>query len=428
MLAKITTAGAAIAILVASQVSSFAGDLNYNGLAAGATHAGHHNPVKTQRRASLIKKASFTKKKSSPGTFVAARAKQPAAEPIPVPDGQIIVDDLGVHLPSHNPSHNLDPLIIPEGHAAHGECGSGNCCHTTRGQHRTRFFAEYLYLRSRDSEVVYAEDSNGPVAPNPAIQVSPVGMVDPDFQPGFRVGFAKCLDAESSIEMKFARFESSTSSSISRTGSNTLSALVQHPAVNNAAGTWIDAGASLDVDFDLVDLDYRWIRHSGENYVVNMLMGARYGRLEQNFRADFSGNGTRSVVTDIDFAGGGLRIGADFERYARCRGWMLYGRSEASVMAGEFSADYFQGSSVDAVEVDTHWKAGRIVPMLDLEAGVGWQNKCGSLRFTLGYMFSAWFNTVQTDEWITAVHSSQFQDLSSATTFDGLTLRGEYRF
>jgi hypothetical protein len=133
--------------------------------------------------------------------------------------------------------------------------------------------------------------------------------------------------------------------------------------------------------------------------------------------------------TEIDFDGGGIRVGIEAERYAPCSGWMVYGRGIASVVGGEFRADYDQRSSFADPEINTRWKAGRVVTMLDLELGLGWTSCGGRLHLAGGYLFSAWLNTLGTDEFIDAVNANRFTDIGGETmTFDGLTARAEYRF
>jgi hypothetical protein len=65
--------------------------------------------------------------------------------------------------------------------------------------------------------------------------------------------------------------------------------------------------------------------------------------------------------------------------------------------------------------------------------GVGWQSRCGHFRFTGGYNVSYWFNSVTTDQWIKSVQENDFvgqpDGMSYDTvSFDGVTVRGEYRF
>ena len=78
--------------------------------------------------------------------------------------------------------------------------------------------------------------------------------------------------------------------------------------------------------------------------------------------------------------------------------------------------------------VNTSWKAGRVVPILDLELGVGWAIAPAVCGFPAGYMVSGWYNVVKTDEWIKAVQANNFVGLSDTMSFDGLVVRGETRF
>jgi hypothetical protein len=106
----------------------------------------------------------------------------------------------------------------------------------------------------------------------------------------------------------------------------------------------------------------------------------------------------------------------------------VYGKAYASLIPGEFRASFQQSQSFDSRVVDTAWRAGRIVTIWDLELGMGWTSKCQNYRASLGYVFSAWTNMVQTDEWIEGVHTNNFIDMDATSTFDGLVGRFEARF
>lgn len=315
--------------------------------------------------------------------------------------------------------------------ACGGSCGEGAAAPCGRWAHCTGVFGEYLYLRARDAEVTYASPVDGAVVPipGPGNQVGPVGIVDPDFASGARIGFTWAWDPMTSVRGTYTHFESDTSNAISAQPGDFVLAAVTHPGVDNAANNWLDGAATLDVDFQLADVEYRWLVSYSDRHAVNLLAGVRYGELVQDFRADFSVNGSRSVDTRVRFEGGGLRVGFDAERYAACTGWLVYGRGAASFVGGQFRGSFLQRSSFADPEINTAWKAGRVVTMLDLELGLGWQSRSGCLRLTAGYLFSAWLNTVQTDTFIGAVQANRFADLGGeTTTFDGLTARVEYRF
>jgi len=261
-----------------------------------------------------------------------------------------------------------------------------------------------------------------------------VALVDPDYSTGFRAGGSWALDQCTSIVGTYTWFESDTSHAVSVDAPLVLRSLVTHPGTLNAAADYLAASANLSVDFQFADLDYRAIWWLGECSVVNWSVGARYAQLTQEFDSQFTYTGTvDSVATAVDFEGGGIRLGLDGERHHGSHGFLLYGKGAVSLIAGEFSASYFQGSDQDPEVVNTVWTAGRLVPIVDLELGAGWQSPCGRFRVTAGYLVSMWFNTLTTDSWIRSVGQNSFVGQADAIsydtlTFDGFTARAEYRF
>jgi hypothetical protein len=297
-------------------------------------------------------------------------------------------------------------------------------------RHRTRLWGELLYLRPRDAEVAYAVPINGPVAPvlGNGIQIGPAAVVDPDYTSGFRVGFVYALDSRTSLAGTFWSFRSNTEDDAAINAPDVIRSLVTHPLGANAATDVLATSARLDVDFDIADADYRARLVCTDCYSINYVFGARYASLTQDFHAEFSRNGVTTVDTSIDFDGGGIRLGLDGERAFRRCGWVLYGRGTASFVAGEFRARYQQFDAFQQSVVDTDWRSGRIVPILDVELGVGWIGPNDRFKFSAGYLVSAWFNAVKTDDFIKSVQTNDFRDSGDTLTFDGLTARVEYTF
>jgi len=318
-----------------------------------------------------------------------------------------------------------------------GGCGGGygpgaDCGGCESGRRRPTWvvFGEFLMLRPRDAEVAYAVPFNGPVDQPPAvpIQVAPLGMVDPDYQGAYRVGYETVFNNCTSIGVTYTRFETDTASAIQTDAPFVIRSMVSHPSTFDATSAGLEASARYDIDFALVDADVRGVIACGECFLLNWVGGARYASSEHAFQSRFAVNGQETVLTNIEFQGAGLRVGLEGERHARKGGWMIYGKGAASFTAGEFRAFYGQGQAFDASVVSTRWKAGRIVSMLDLELGVGWTSPNACLRFTAGYMVSGWYNVVMTDEFIHAVQTNNFVDLGDTLTFDGLVVRAECRF
>jgi hypothetical protein len=306
-------------------------------------------------------------------------------------------------------------------------CG-GNCacwCHCVA------VFGEFMYLRSRDSEVAYGVPIDGPIVGPPAqfpVQVGRTGVVDQDFQPAFRFGATWVIDGCSSLTGQYTRFEGNRTDRIDAGAPDVIRSIVSHPGTLTAAQDFLTAGAGHDISFDLLDVDYRGVIRCCDTHVTNWLVGVRYAEMEQEFWAVFRDNGSETVATDIDFYGAGLRLGVEGERYSRGRRLFGYGKAIANLMVGEFRADYAQSQSFDPQVVNTNWVAGRVMPILDLEVGVGWQSSCGTWRLSAGYLFSAWINAVKTDEYIQAVRNNSYTGLGDTMTFDGFVARVEARF
>lgn len=296
-------------------------------------------------------------------------------------------------------------------------------------------YGELLYLQPRNAEVVYATPMDGPIAPGAVpLQVGRMGMVDPDYEPGFRVGLGHYLTSCSSLAASYTHYENGSADQLLGTDispTTVVRSMVLHPSSANAATDFSAAAATLDINLDLVDLDYRRIFTCSEAHVANYLIGIRYGRLEQDFAAAFVDGGTETVQTDLSFDGAGIRLGLECERHAKC-GLMVYARGYASFLAGQVRGQYFQGGTFDPVVVDTYWKAGRVITVLDLELGLGWVSHNRRWTMQAGYLMSSWLNTINSDDLITAVQANQFGNLANAATFgsgmtfDGLTARIEY--
>jgi hypothetical protein len=348
---------------------------------------------------------------------------QPAASmPVYVPDQEAVVID--------------DEMAPACEMPAYGEVYDyGQCCYPPPPwAHRCNVYFDYLYLRARNAELVYATPVDGPVTPpgnpaNPGNQVAQLAMLDPEFQSAFRLGFWWARDDSTSWGLSYTRFESHVNSSIDVQPGIFIQSLVTHPGVQNAEDNWQRASARLDTDYELLDADARWLLAGGDNFGLNLISGLRLGRLQQDFDSTFEINGWRSLDTGAHFDGGGLRLGLDGARYVTNGGLMVYGHGIVSLLAGRISASYTQTSAFSGTEVNTYWKAGRIVPTVDLEAGIGWRSRCDRLRLSLGYTYTTWFNTLAMDEWIDAVNANSFAGLGGdSITFDGLVAHGEWRF
>lgn len=311
-------------------------------------------------------------------------------------------------------------------------------------EHRSGFFGDFLYLRPRNAEVTYALPIDGPVAPvlGDEVPTGPAAVVDFGYESAFRVGFGLRIKPDSSLSAQYTYFRGSDEDAVTVAAPILLRSLVTHPLSMNTTTDTLDASASTAIDYDLIDVDFKALFDGCEPVqcdncgncktefadVVNYIVGVRYARLDQDFRSQFVVTGSTAVNTNVDFDGGGIRLGLEGERHSTVTGLYVYGQGITNLMVGEFKADYLQTNTFNGTEAITSWSAGRVVPGLDLELGFGWVAPRRRLRLSTGYMVSTWFNVVKTEDFINAAQTHDFDDLSSILTFDGLVGRAEWEF
>jgi len=293
-------------------------------------------------------------------------------------------------------------------------------------------YGDVLLLRPGNDKVAYAVPINGAIIPPvgaPPVQVGPEALVDWSYDIGFRLGAWRSLNECSSLGVAFAWYESDRNSNAAGDALNPLRSLVYHPGSVAAASDYLAAVAGGRIEFQIADVEYRRFISTGAYHTLNYVAGARYVHLEEVFRSTFSNAVLiEDVNTDINFDGGGIRFGLEGERQAVCSGLLVYAKTYASFLTGQFVNRYTQADSASGLVVNTGWTEDRVVTILDAELGLGWQSVGGGLRLTAGYTFSGWFNVINTDDFIRAVRRNDSVSVSDTLTFDGLVFRAELRF
>jgi hypothetical protein len=313
-------------------------------------------------------------------------------------------------------------------HCCPSMCSCGACIHRTGG------FAEYLNWQVRDIDMAFAVPQNG-IGGAGTVPVGQVGVLDFDYESGYRVGFNVAVDCCTSITGTFTSLESTSESFLGIDAPNVIQPLVLFPGTFNAGFTAQQASAAYAVDMRLGDLDFRSVWFSSKRHHVNWVAGGRYARLDQSFQATFPfapPDGTTTVDSNIEFEGGGIRLGLEGERAVSSRmALRVYGKAMASVLAGDFRSRYRQTNQFNGVEALTDWRDSRIVPILESEVGVSWNSCSDRVRLSAGYYFAAWSNVVTTPEYINAVQAGNYvdvgQDAEDNVAFEGLVARLEIR-
>lgn len=351
----------------------------------------------------------------------------PSEEIIPVPSDTFMPSD---EIMSDDPLWGEEPVWSSEWC---GECGTNRLCCGKKSiwRHRTGVWAEYLYLRPANVDVIYAVEKTGP---DPVLDspTGPTARLSIDHESGLRGGFSWKLSDCSSIVASYTWYDSGTDNGVFASTGNVWESTVSHPSTNNAAATSVRAVGAYSIDFQLADLAYRHAFYHTDLSVLNYSVGVRFATLDQIFRAqetDGVGTGLMAVATDIDFDGAGLSFGLDAERHHPCNGLFVYGKSGASFLTGEYKATFretnqFGASAVVANDLIDY----RLITILEAELGVGWQSRCGNWRWTAGWLVSAWTNTLTTTQYISGVQATEFDQLGETLAFSGLSSRLEWRY
>jgi hypothetical protein len=307
-------------------------------------------------------------------------------------------------------------------------------------------YGDYLYLRPGNDKISYAAPIDGAITPPDGvgpITVGPEAIVDSGFSSGFRAGGEFGIQPAATIGLSYSQLESTGSGAVSVDAPFVLRSLVSHPGTESAATDYLDAIAQTGVRYRVGDafLSREFFRNCAST--ASWLVGFRHATLEQSFETVLSSS-TRieTVNSDIDFSGGGFRVGVAAERVlgadcpthptgcGRCHsGFRIYGRTHASFLAGKVQTHYQQADNFtpDPLVIGG-WEDERVVPILDIEFGASWLSPRERLRLTAGYTFSAWYNVATTEPFINGIRNNYSGDIVETLTFDGLRASAEFRF
>lgn len=311
-----------------------------------------------------------------------------------------------------------------------GDCGKSPCCCPLPDCYccpqTSGVYAEWLYLHTTGVDMVYAIPQVGLGAPGTA-PAGAVGVADHTYESGVRAGIRRCVSDCAALHLSYTWFESKVNDQIAAPAGGVLNAVPLLP-VPNAGHTSQQALATYNIRFQMADIDYRYRWNCGAIGHVDLVLGGRYGNLEQDFAALYpfaQPDGQVSLETEIDFDGGGLRIGLDGERYIHgCSNLKVYGKGFASVLSGSFKSSYVQRNQFGGITAAAQWEDDRFVSILEGELGLAYEHKC--FRLSAGYQMAAWFNVVTTPVYVEAVKAFNYVNVDDTITFDGVVARVEF--
>jgi len=258
-----------------------------------------------------------------------------------------------------------------------------------------------------------------------------VAVASNEFSDGFRLGGGVAFGDGNFLQGAYTGYHSSASSKAEAPAGSVMTSLLTFPATPNSSFDSESASLTSSINFFLADIDFKHRFWQTENCALNWIAGARLARLEQQMQANYSITGATTVASDIVFDGAGIRLGLEGE-YSMRYGVFVFGRGVANLLAGRFSSTYSQTNIFVGQQALTGVNDTRVVPVLDVEAGIGWQTANHRIRLMAGYYFSAWGNMLTTNGLIQGVQNSNFttngNNFRDSIIFDGLMARLELRF
>jgi hypothetical protein len=246
------------------------------------------------------------------------------------------------------------------------------------------------------------------------------------------LGGTYALSDCSSLQVGYAWYNADTGHSITANNPNVLIFQPGVPQIPTIGSSAITSSATAGIRFQLLELDYRGLLYGSCDSALNYFAGLRYANLKQTFHAVENTGvpvGLRHVDTGTNFDGFGIGMGIDGMRRRPDTGILIYGRSSASFVSGEYKATYretaqFAPNSIIGNNLTDY----RVMSILSTELGLGWQSCCGRVRVTGGYQFNSWSNALTTAPYIHGVQNRRFDNLSEVLTFDGFVTRLQIQF
>jgi hypothetical protein len=257
-------------------------------------------------------------------------------------------------------------------------------------------------------------------------------VLDPDYQPGYRVGGSFAMGDRSSVRLTYAALQAETTNGGDVTADDILANRSQFPLLLHPVTLTPDLAANItalgrmDVDFQIADLDARMLLWDTQTAGINAFGGVRWVNMNQDVVVGYLGNAGTVVEGGIQHDGLGAHLGLDGQ-FRSATGFGAYGLGALSLIYGMGRGDFVQYPLNDREnpQAATAAEYDRLTPMLDLEMGVDWVSSGGNLRFAAGYLTNVWFNVITARDYFAGIRENQFDDFSDTMTFDGLTARAE---
>jgi hypothetical protein len=326
---------------------------------------------------------------------------------------------------------SASPLLSTDSCSA-SPCPVSPCYDQPAPEHcQSRFdvFAEYLYWSVHNQNIAYAQPFDGVGVLS--VPRGDVAQVSPRYTNGFRLGAGVGVGDDGWLVGTYTYFHDTATSTITASTPFVLHSFLTFPNTTDSAGDSQKASAAMAIDLQLADLDYKWNFLSCEHVTLTWVNGFRYAHEDEKLLVTQQITGTTLIAPTISFDGGGPRTGLEGE-YRIGNGLFGYTKAMASLLAGEFDGTYIERNIFTGLVGNTTIRDDRLVPILELELGFGWQSSSGRVRISGGYYVGSWFNAMTIPSLANSIQATNFthnaNNNSDNMTFDGLVGRLEFRF
>ncbi len=388
---------------------------------------------------------------STPGETHVIISQTPIAAPSAVvvqnPDNRKATKPAAVRVPATEPPvANVDSLIAPSTRALLGAPVAGttlpqpgetpqpapvtvSTTSAPRGQ-RLSIFGDFLYWNVHGVDGPFAQPFDG-IDPIFSVPRGPVAVVSPQFQTGFRAGGSVSLSENCWVVGTFTYFYSQRGAQAAAGDGLVLHNFLAFPNTANSAVDSLTATADYRIRLMMADIDVKCAIVNNDRLSLNWVTGVRYAHIDQNVLTTFQLTGTTTVDSKINFDAFGPRVGLD-GKYQLRGGFYGYGQGMVDLMFGQFRGSYEERNVFTGLVGLTTINSNRVVPVLELEIGAGWQSANGRFRVSGGYYVGSWFNTMTTTSLAGAIGNVNFttngNNFRDNIVFDGLVSRFEFRY
>lgn len=267
--------------------------------------------------------------------------------------------------------------------------------------------------------------------------------VDPGYDAGVRLNFSYDFGSGVDIGAQYTNLSTSDSSSMrSKTGTRDLWGIWLHPNSTIDDNDVNIASASYDLDYDVFDFTAGKRFGIGKNLGLRLDAGLRYASINQGmdiYYEDTMGAGVLPKTADITyrntFSGLGPKVGVGADWQAG-NGFTLFGSMSGSLLIGDFDLSLKQidtnaGSNTKITRVDIDASEDRVVPVVEMLAGVEYSHKLNNgalVGAQFGYEWQNWFNMATVRQYTDDVDNQLSNTDTTDLGFDGFFLKGYIKY